>query len=298
MTAVTHGADPEALDLLADEMLHVAERIALVGRAYLHALTDLHWSGPDAERSRQQWAYLWLAVIRPTSMALATAAGDARANAQQQREASGGRATATAPAAASGSAPSDPATGTSAPDDGRRSLLTPQRIRDLLMEGPEIATMITAARAWVNGIQPSAYGLASDVLSNGSAIARGGGRLLTGASVVLDGMELAEAARNADAAGAVIPGTGLGLTVAGLAGVSGAGPAGAAWGVGTVLGGMANDAMTGTSYGEAFERRNEMAFDTLGAGGMLVVPGNLALAAWDVLTGGDEATDAPGGGGR
>ena len=52
----------------------------------------------------------------------------------------------------------------------------------------------------------------------------------------------------------------LGLTAAGLAGVGWAGPAGAAWRV----------------------------------VGMLIVPGNLALAAWDVLTGDDVTHAAPG----
>jgi hypothetical protein len=82
--------------------------------------------------------------------------------------------------------------------------------------------------------------------------------------------------------------------IGGLAAGAVGGPAvGAAWGAGWFIGTQVNEGIQGTSYGDAFERRNEAAFDTLGAGGMFIVPGNLAVAAWDVLTDGGGTSSAP-----
>lgn len=289
MTAVTHGADPDALERLADELLHTAERIALCGRRTLDALTELRWNGPDADRARQRWAHLWLAAIRPTSTALAEAAGAAREHARQQRDASSGQgAVGAGPTGATPAAATTAGTGAIDAPDRSDAAATMRRIRDLLLNGPEIATVITAARTWVNGVDPATYGLASDVLGDAGRLTRGGGAFVTGASVVLDGADLVEAVRDGDAAAAVIPGTGLGLTAAAAAGVGWAGPVGAAWGVGTVVGGAINDGIEGTTYGDHLRARNDAAFDTLGVGGLLIVPGNLAVAAWDTLTGGDD----------
>jgi len=90
VTAVTHGADPEALDLLAAEMLHAAERIALVGRSVLDILEALHGSGPDARAGRE----LSGAGVVLDGMELAQAARDAdpaAAVAPAQPRADGGR---------------------------------------------------------------------------------------------------------------------------------------------------------------------------------------------------------------
>ncbi len=282
MTAVTHGADPDALDRLADELAHTAERIALIGRHHATALDDVRWSGPDADRARAHWAYLSVTVVRPASDALAHAALHAGAQADEQRRVS----ESPAPAASSAAAPSSTATGpagsaASTADGVVDRAVSLDRVAAILQETPELATMATAARAWENGLDQATYGLASDVLGDASRITRHGGALLSGIGVATDVHDVVRAASDGDAAGVVVPGVGLGIAGAGLAGASSAGPVGAAWGIGTAVGGAAHDAMQGTRYGDIVESMTDEAFRENGAWGITQVPGILGLAAYE-----------------
>src|SRR5690606_5834406 len=142
MTAVTHGADPDALRLLAEEMLTLAEVTLGTGLRTQQRLAEVSWHGPDADRARQRWEVTELAHVRATSRALAEAAGHVLEQAREQEQASEATAVAAAPAV---SVPAAPA---AAPAATERSLGERARLLlDVLANGPELAQVAAVAAA-------------------------------------------------------------------------------------------------------------------------------------------------------
>lgn len=301
MTAVTHGADPEALQRLAEDMLNHAEHTLGVGIRTQNELATLRWSGPDAERARQHWESVELPRIRNVSKALAEAAGVVLEEARQQRQVSEQANGAAAPSGTPVSGVPDPSgTGTTAGTSA--TLLERARtLADALTTGPELAQVAAVVAAGGRGalaMTRDQYALISSLIGASKPAV---GATLRAAGHVGNVLNVYDAGAGMVRGDAVQATSGIGGLAAGAAG----GPAvGAAWGAGWFIGTQVNEGIQGTSYGDAFERRNEAAFDTLGAGGMFIVPGNLAVAAWDVLTDGGgtsgEADDEAGGssGGR
>lgn len=292
MTAVTHGADPDALQRLAEDMLNHAEYTLGVGIHTQNALTELRWSGPDAERARQHWETVELARIRGVTRALAEAAGAVLEHARQQREASEQTNGAAAP---SGSMSAPPPTGAAPTTDSATLASRARALVDVLVNGPELAQVAAVVATGGRGalaMSRDQYALVSALIGAHRPLVGGVVRVASAAGTALNVVDAGVGLARGDAVQAT---SGLGGLAAGAIG----GPAAsAAWGGGWFLGTQFNNAIEGTTYGGALERRNEMAFDTLGAGGMFIVPGNLALAAWDVLTGQGESSDPSGGGGR
>lgn len=287
MTAVTHGADPDALRLLAEEMLTLAEVTLGTGLRTQQRLAEVSWHGPDADRARQRWEVTELAHVRATSRALTEAAGHVLEQAREQEQASEATAAAPAPAVSAPAAPAAaPAAGTERSLGERARLLL-----DVLANGPELAQVAAVAAAGGRPALSMTRGQHELVSSLVGAARPGVG------AVVGTARTLGSALNVYDTAAGLVRGDPVQATggAGGLA-AGALGPAvGAAWGVGWTAGGLAYEGMQGTRYGDAVERRNDEAFRTLGAFGMALVPGNLALGAWDVLTGGDEDPD---GGGR
>lgn len=292
MAEVTHGADPDALRALAEEMLTHAEFTLGVGLRTQLQLAELRWSGPDAERARQHWETVELPRIRETSQSLAEAAGHVLEQAREQEVASEATGSVTAPSAPTGAPPSGTGVRT-APETGASLADRARMLLDVLVNGPElaqVASMVAMGGRGALQMTRAQYDLASALVGavrpGVGAVVRTAGTLGTAVNVYDAGMGL----YRGDPVQAT---SGIG----GIAATAAGGPAvGAAWGGGWFLGSRAYEGMQGTSYGDAVERRNDAAFETMGAWGMLIVPGNLALGAWDTLT--EPDTPKAGGGGR
>src|SRR5690606_1978176 len=283
MTAVTHGADPDALRLLAEEMLTLAEVTLGTGLRTQQRPAEVSWHGPDAHRARPRREATERAHERATSRARAEAAGHVREQAREQEQASEATAAAVPTPAAPAAAP---AAGT-----GRSLGERARFLLDVLANGPELAQVAAVAAA---GGRPALSMTRGQHELVGALV--GAARPGVGA-VVGTARTLGSALTVYDTAAGLVRGDPVQATggAGGLA-AGALGPAvGAAWGAGWTAGGLAHEGTQGTRYGDAVERRNDEAFRTLGAFGMALVPGNLALGAWDVLTGGDEDPD---GGGR
>lgn len=291
MPEVTHGADPDALRTLAEEMLTHAEYTIGVGLRTQTQLVELRWSGPDAERARQHWETVELPRIRETSRALAEAAGNVLEQAREQEAASAATGAATAPSGPSGAPPSS--AGRTASETGPTLADRARMLVDIAVNGPElaqVASMVAMGGRGALQMTRAQYEFANALVG---AVKPGVGGLVRGASAFGTAVNIYDAGRGLYEGDPVRATAGIG----GLAATAIGGSAvGAAWGGGWFLGSRAYEGMQGTSYGDAVERRNEMAFETMGAWGMLIVPGNLALGAWDTLTAPD--TPESGGGGR
>src|SRR5690606_32750023 len=247
-------------------------------------LAEVSWHGPDADRARQRWEVTERAHVRATSRALAEAAGHVLEQAREQEQASEATAAAAAPAV---SVPAAPA---AAPAATERSLGERARLLlDVLANGLELAQVAAVAAAGGRPALSMTRGQHELVSSLVGAARPGGGAVGTART-------LGSALNVYDTAAGLVRGDPVQATGGACGLAAGAlGPAvGAAWGAGWTAGGLAHEGTQGTRYGDAVERRNDEAFRTLGAFGMALVPGNLALGAWDVLTGGDE--DSTGGG--
>lgn len=266
---VTHGADVDALLTLADHLTLHAELVLVVGEAVRRDLVALGWRGPDADRARAHWADLESRVLRPNAQAVLAAAESVLAQADRQLAASAADAAVATPSA------SAPAPG----GDALRERLS--TLRTVAVQAPEVATMATARAAWTNGLDVGTYPTAARVLDEGSALTRVGGRVLTGAGVVGDGVDVVQGVREGDAARVVDGGGGLGITALGAAGVRLAGPAGVAWTAGGLIGDAAHRGMEGSRYGEIVRDMSESAFRENGAWGIAQVPGILGLAGWE-----------------
>lgn len=296
MTAVTHGADPEALRRLAEEMLNHAEYTLGVGIRTQQALQTLQWTGPDAERARRHWETVELPYVREVTQALAQAAGLVLEQAREQLAASDAGAGPAVPVGAAASNGGAVAATPTSPERRDPSALA-GRVRaivDVLTNGPELAQVAAVVATGGRGaaaMTKGQYAFVRALIGASKPVVGGVVRTAGAAGTALNVVDAGVGLYRGDAVQAT---SGLG----GLAAGAVAGPAGsAAWGGGWFIGTRINEAIEGTSYGDALERRNEMAFDTLGVGGLLIVPGNLALAGWDMLTGADEP-DPPRGGGR
>ena len=282
MAALTHGADPDALRRLAEDMLNHAEYTLGVGIRTQQHLTALRWSGPDADRARQQWESVELPRIRTVSKALAEAAGSLLEHERAQREVSEQTTAVAAPSNAPVPAQAAvPVADSSSLGDRARRLV------DFLVNGPEVAQVAAVVAAGGRGavaMTRDQYALVSSLVGASKpavgAVVRAAGAAGTALNIY-------------DAGAGLIRGDAVQATggIGGLLASAGGPAVGASWGLGYATGGAIYDGIQGTTYGDALQRRNDMAFDTLGAGGMLIVPGNLALAAWDVLTGSGEETD-------
>jgi hypothetical protein len=278
---VTHGSDVESLLALAEHLTLHAELVLVIGEAVRRDTAALRWHGPDAERARAHWAEVEAVVLRPTARAVLGAAESVLQQADRQLAASAPDAGVTAPDAAAPpsvahAAPGGPGPGTG---DGLRERLA--TLRAVATQAPEVATMATARAAWTNGLDVGTYPTAARVLDEGSAITRVGGRVLTGAGAVGDGVDVVQGVRDGDAARVASGAGGLAIAAAGAAGARLAGPAGVAWTAGGLLGDAANRGMEGSRYGEIVRDMSEGAFAENGAWGIAQVPGILGLAGWE-----------------
>lgn len=278
MTTVTHGADPDALRRLAEDMLNHAEFTLGVGIRTQRDLLAQRWSGPDADRARQHWESVELPRIQNTTRALAEAAGALLAHEAQQREASEQTNGAATPSGTPAPNPSPTAAGTDSSSLTSRA----RTLLDVVANGPELAQVAAVMAAGGRGavtMTRGQYEFVSTLIAAHRPMVGGALRVAGHLGTALNVYDVAAGVRDDNWSQTAGGAGGLAVTALG-------GPVlGATWSTAYAGGTAIYDGIQGTTYGDALERRNEMAFDTLGAGGMFIVPGNLALAAWDVLTG-------------
>ncbi|MBN8883757.1 MAG: hypothetical protein J0H73_15770 [Salana multivorans] len=288
---ISHGADVEALRLLADEMLTHSEVCLRVALRTTAALADLSWRGPDADRARAAWASTHEPHLRETSRLVAGAARHVIDQAREQEDASsvgtggpppagpaptGSSSTGPAPA---GSAPAGGATG---PGTGWRGMLD----RAMALAGTTATSHDLARTIGIlveEGIDLGAGGFASAeaALDAASPALRQVGRLASALGVAADAHGLLRGIEQGDYSQIVGSGGGLAIAGAGALGMGASGPVGVAWGLGHEAGTAIYDGMQGTTYGDIVRDMSDEAFRENGAWGMAQVPGILGFAAWE-----------------
>ncbi|WP_454296313.1 hypothetical protein [Salana multivorans] len=292
---ITHGADVEALRLLAEEMLTHAEVCLLTAVRTTAALDELTWRGQDADRARAAWTSTHEPHLRETSRLVATAARHVIDQAREQEDASavsGGTGTVgatprtTTPGTTTpGAAPPNPSPGGGAPAGESRSwqamLDQAMAMAGLTATSHDIARTVGIVLEEGHRVSRLGFGSVDAALDAASPALRQVGQLATMLGTAADAYGLARGIEQGDYSQIAGSGGGLAITAAGALGVSGTGPLGLAWSAGHATGTAIYDGMQGTTYGDIVEEMSASAFEENGVLGVFQVPGILGFAAWE-----------------
>ncbi|CAM3786071.1 hypothetical protein OCAE111667_26070 [Occultella aeris] len=295
MSSVTHGGDVDALIATAKAYAAGAEQLRTIGvRITVGLCHTMIWNGPDALAARTAWEQEGAPALMRVSRALIDAGLELVEQAEDQLRASGADAAGSRHAgvgarAAGGTAAGAAAGGAEGQAPSRFGDLRTnlERLRSFAMSLPELALQARTLRVFGDMAHNLATAeIARDFIDAGVTNAeRVGLAGLSGLGTFLDAHGLVTGIEEGDATAIVQNGTSLGITAAApWIGSAVSGGVGAAWGIGSVAGGLIYDGIQGTRYNEILTDMTDEAFKENGVLGIAQVPGLLAFAAWEALT--------------